>query len=111
MTIQINSIKILAMRLSPEQAQTIRQLAHEVVGSDARVRLFGSRLDDNARGGDVDLMLEVADPVLNPALIAARFSARVSRLLQGRRVDVLISAPNLGRFAIHDIAYDEGRLL
>jgi len=102
---------ISKMRLSTEQAQTIRQLAQEVAGGDTRVRLFGSRLDDNARGGDVDLMLEVDNPVPNPALMAARFAARVSRLFQGRRVDVLIAAPNLGRFAIHDIAHDEGHLL
>ncbi len=59
------------MRISPEQAQAIRHLAQEVAGEDARVRLFGSRLDDRARGGDIDLLLELPMPVANPALIAA----------------------------------------
>lgn len=50
-------------------------------------------------------------PVANPALTAASLSARVSRLFQGRRVDVLILAPNLKRFPIHDLACVQGQLL
>lgn len=99
------------MRLTEQQTQSIRRLAREVAGETARVRVFGSRLDDEARGGDVDLLLEVDRPVENPALLSARLAARVSRLMSGRRVDVLLSAPNLLRQPIHEIALREGRLL
>lgn len=99
------------MRLTDDQAQAIKQLAHQIAGERAQVRVFGSRLNDDARGGDLDLMLELPDPVDNPALMAARFSARVSRLMQGRKVDVLIAAPNLMRLPIHDIASKEGKPL
>lgn len=99
------------MRLTDRQIQAIRQLTLHVAGERARVRVFGSRIDDNARGGDVDLMLEVDDPVDNPALMVAQLSARISRLMQGRKVDVLLSAPNLRRLPIHDIALKEGELL
>jgi predicted nucleotidyltransferase len=99
------------MRLTDRQAQSIRQLALQVAGNHARVRIFGSRLDDGARGGDLDLMLELPEPVANPALLAARLSAKVSRLMHGRKVDVLLSAPNLMRLPIHDMAFKEGKLL
>lgn len=99
------------MRLTESQIEAIRQLTRQVVGQSARVRVFGSRLDDAARGGDLDLMLELPEAVENPALIAARMSALVSRVMHGRKVDVLLSAPNLMRLPIHDIAYTEGRLL
>ena len=56
-------------------------------------------------------MLEIPEPVNNPALLAARMSAQVSRAMSGRRVDVLLSAPNLMRLPIHDIAFKEGQLL
>ncbi|MBV5331342.1 nucleotidyltransferase domain-containing protein [bacterium] len=79
-----------------------------MAGSQSRVRVFGSRLDDSARGGDIDLLLE---PVANPALMAAQMSARVSRAMHGRKVDVLLSAPNLMRLPIHDVAFSEGELL
>lgn len=56
-------------------------------------------------------MLELPDPVENPALLAARVAAQISRTMSGRRVDVLLSAPNLMRLPIHDIAFKEGQLL
>ena len=96
------------MRLTDYQAQVIRQLASRVGGS---VRVFGSRLDDTAHGGDLDLMLELSEPVDNPALMAAQMSAQVSRAMHGRKVDVLLSAPNLMHLPIHDVAFKEGRLL
>jgi predicted nucleotidyltransferase len=50
------------MRLTDDQAQAIKQLACHIAGEQARVRVFGSRLDDSARGGDLDLMLELPEP-------------------------------------------------
>jgi predicted nucleotidyltransferase len=99
------------MRISGKQVEVIRKLSQEVAGRGARVRLFGSRLDDDARGGDVDLMIELDTPVENPALLAAQLAARVSRAMHGRRVDVVISAPNLQRLPIHEVAAREGILL
>lgn len=99
------------MRLTDDQIQIIRRLAKQVAGSRSCVRVFGSRLDDAAHGGDIDLMLEVPEPVDNPALMAAQLSAQVSRALHGRKVDVLLSAPNLMRLPIHDIAFKEGVVL
>ncbi len=99
------------MRLTDDQIQTVCQLSRQVAGNQVRVRVFGSRLDDHARGGDLDLMLELTESVDNPALIAARLSGLVSRAMHGRKVDVLLSAPNLLRLPIHDIAFRKGQLL
>lgn len=99
------------MRLTNHQIQVIRQVARQIAGEQFRVRVFGSRLDDTAHGGDIDLMLELTEPADNPALMAARVSALVSRAMYGRKVDVLLSAPNLMRLPIHEIAFKEGHLL
>ena len=99
------------MRLTNQQIQLIRDIVRQVAGDACRVRIFGSRLDDVKRGGDVDVLLDLPDAVNNPALIAATVSARVSRAMYGRKVDVLISAPNLMRLPIHDIAFKEGQVL
>lgn len=99
------------MRLTIDQIQAIRQAALDVTGEKFSVRVFGSRLDDMAHGGDLDLMLELVEPVDNPALMAAKMSAQISRAMHGRKVDVLLIAPNLKRLPIHDIAYKEGQLL
>jgi len=99
------------MRLTEHQIHVIAQHARQLAGEQSRVRVFGSKLDDMAHGGDIDLMLELAEPVDNPALMAAQLSAKVSRAMHGRKVDVLISAANLMRLPIHDLAFKEGRLL
>lgn len=99
------------MRLSDTQIAAIRRAVVELAGAAATVRLFGSRLDDSRRGGDIDLLLELPHSVGNPAYLAALLSARVSRLFDGRKVDVLVTAPNLARQPIHDIALKEGVLL
>jgi predicted nucleotidyltransferase len=99
------------MRLTEFQTRVILTIARQVTGGQSRVRVFGSRLDDAAHGGDVDLMLELPEAIDNPALMAAQISAQVSRALHGRKVDVLLSAPNLMRLPIHDMAFREGKLL
>jgi len=35
-------------------------------------------------------------------------AARASRILAGRKVDVLLAAPNLLRLPIHEVAFREG---
>jgi predicted nucleotidyltransferase len=50
------------MRLTPDQARLIVGCVHQHFGTDATVMLFGSRLDDKARGGDVDLLVECEAP-------------------------------------------------
>ena len=96
------------MRITSEQAATIRQGVNRLAGDAARVWLFGSRVRDDARGGDVDLLVELDEPVNEPAQLAARLAAQASRAMWGRRVDVVIKAPNLQVLPIHSIAMAEG---
>ncbi len=96
------------MRLTPSQITAIRHATAQLVGDSARVWLFGSRVRDDARGGDVDLLLELDEVVAEPAQLSARLAARVSRAMYGRKVDVLINAPNLLKLPIHAIALAEG---
>lgn len=49
------------MRLTSYQQTTIKKLTAEIFGRDARLLLFGSRVDDAKKGGDIDLYLETND--------------------------------------------------
>jgi predicted nucleotidyltransferase len=51
------------VRLTPAQIHAITQTISRLTGGTAEVFLFGSRLDDRARGGDVDLLIETAAPL------------------------------------------------
>jgi predicted nucleotidyltransferase len=66
------------MRLSADQLTTIRQLVIEYLGSDTRISVYGSRLDERRKGGDLDLLLETsndADPLQRAGLKLALESA------------------------------------
>jgi predicted nucleotidyltransferase len=75
------------------------------------VRLFGSRLDDLARGGDIDLLVECPRPVARPVWLAAQITARLQRRLGDRRIDVLVIDPATELEAVHRVAQTEGVLL
>lgn len=51
------------MRLTREQIRLIIQTVSRLGSGPAEVYLFGSRLDDHARGGDIDLLV-VGDTAL-----------------------------------------------
>ena len=45
------------MRLQSKEIQTIIQIAKDIYGETVQVYLFGSRLNDEKRGGDIDLLV------------------------------------------------------
>lgn len=82
------------MRLTREQVAAIRQTATEVFGDEVGVWLFGSRVDDDKRGGDVDLLLSpVKFEAQQQLLRKIRFLSRLERRLGERKVDVVIETP------------------
>ncbi len=49
------------MRITPFERQAITQTAEEIFGPSTHVYLFGSRVDDSKRGGDIDLYIVCSD--------------------------------------------------
>jgi predicted nucleotidyltransferase len=96
------------MRLNTRQIETIRAAVDELAGDNAKIILFGSRVDDQARGGDIDLLIDLPYLVEQPAWLMARISGRISHRLGGQKIDVIIMAPNLKHLPIHDIAKESG---
>lgn len=78
------------MRLTQQQQQAIRQEVARAFGQDASVRLFGSRVDDAATGGDVDLLIET--PMKMPLIAGIKLTARLEQQL-GAPVDIITTSP------------------
>lgn len=78
------------MRLTREQIAAIKHTAHAVLGDDARVVLFGSRVDDALKGGDIDLLFETDQRVGNRATTVGALYSALIRQLGDRRIDVLL---------------------
>lgn len=59
------------MRLTPEEiAGIVQALKLSLSGHSAELRLFGSRIDDSRKGGDIDLLLIVPEQELRSQLIS-----------------------------------------
>ena len=96
------------MRLTPEQIDTIRATARETFGPEARVWLFGSRVDDNIRGGDIDLLISSDSSILDRERKRLRFVARLQLRLGDQPIDALVLDPEVPRQPIHERALHEG---
>lgn len=99
------------MRLSQDHRAAILRIVSETCGPDARVRLFGSRVDDAQRGGDVDLLVEVPSEPDDVYDLQRRLYARLLRALDSRPVDVLVLGPRTPRAGVHVAALTHGVLL
>jgi predicted nucleotidyltransferase len=99
------------MRLSPQSQAIIHQAVVQRFGEQAQVRLFGSRLDDAAKGGDIDLHVRVPGEVDNPIWEASLLAAQLQRQLDGRKVDVCLLVDTQTTLAVDKVALSEGILL
>lgn len=79
------------MRLSEQERGIIRAAVAEVFGPEARVMLFGSRVDDRRRGGDIDLFVEASDTT---DLLAKkmRFAVQLQMRLGEQKIDIVVAS-------------------
>ncbi len=97
-----------AMRLDERYREAIVRVVSETCGPQARVRLFGSRLDDALRGDDVDLLVELPCEADDAAALQRQLCVKLLRALDGRPVDVLVVGPQTRRQPVHERALREG---
>lgn len=75
------------------------------------MRLFGSRADDSARGGDIDLPIETQLSYDEAVSRKIRFLVGLAKRLGDRRVDVVVSSPDSPERSIVKLADETGVLI
>jgi hypothetical protein len=96
------------MRMPPNYQKTITETAAKVFGESASVWLIGSRLNDDAKGGDVDLLIKLDSPTENKAVLGARYNALLQIKLGLQKFDVLVIDPSTALKQIHQQALSKG---
>jgi len=78
------------VRLSSDVIKVIKEKALEIFGNDVSVILFGSRVDEKERGGDIDLYIKVTDKndLFNKEL---NFLADIKKQIGEQRIDVVFN--------------------
>lgn len=99
------------MRLTPEQVQAIKQTAHAVLGASARVTLFGSRVDDSKKGGDIDLLFETDQVLENRVATIGAIYVALVRQLGDRKIDIILQDPATPPAPVLAIAKQTGIVL
>ncbi len=79
------------MRLTDFQRTSIIETSKNVFGENSKVYLFGSRLDDSKRGGDIDLFVE-CDGQYNELKNILRFSSLLQRKIGEQKIDIIVKS-------------------
>lgn len=100
------------MRVTADQLKTIRNLVHRYFGEDAKLWLFGSRVDDRKKGGDYDFLIETL--LTDPDEIISRKIDLITRLqssypFEDEKIDIIVKRRQSAfDMPIYQIAMHEG---
>jgi len=81
------------MRISDKDKQAIINMTHQCFDADAEVYLFGSRVDDSKKGGDIDLYIVPNHKNSTQQLFdkKIKFLVALSLVVGEQKIDVIIA--------------------
>jgi len=83
------------MRLSEFEIQAIQTLSKKHFGQMSRVFLFGSRVDDTLKGGDIDLFVSSDEASYLNIENKIRFLVDLKKTIGDRKIDVVLDTPSV----------------
>ena len=78
------------MRLQDFEISTIKSAASHIFGNGSKVVLFGSRVNDDVKGGDIDLYIQPSD-TNNLWEKKIAFLVQLKSAIGDQKIDVVIS--------------------
>ncbi len=99
------------VRLSAREIEIIRTTVHHLLGDDARIHIFGSRAKMDEKGGDIDILIETEQKLVDRVSIACRLTSQLQMQLGDQKIDVVIIDPETPEQPIHQIAHQTGVML
>lgn len=79
------------MRLTVYEIETIIKLKNKYFDINDKIYLFGSRVDDNKKGGDIDLYIEPYHLDIHYYEKKIKFLVELQKLIGQQKIDLLIS--------------------
>lgn len=100
------------MRLNINEINEIKAVAQSVFGANVFVTLFGSRIDDNKKGGDIDLLINCNKTISRDELyqLKLNFLIQLKKRIGDQKIDVLIDGGQKNNTILKAVA-NEGILL
>ncbi len=91
------------MRLSNKQREIIEKIAISHFGQDIKVYLFGSRIDAEQKGGDIDLFLEAVPEEQISIKKKIAFIVDLKKDLGDQKIDVVFKTDLTPKSAFQQI--------
>jgi predicted nucleotidyltransferase len=97
------------LRIKEKHIEEIKHASREYFGENAKVYLFGSRTDDNKKGGDIDLYIETheAGNIIERKI---KLLGKLNTILGEQKIDIIINNFESEQY-IFKIARNQGILL
>jgi len=87
------------MRLSQREINAIKEAVQRNFGEESTVFLFGSRIDDNERGGDIDLLVQtdLTGTLLQEAKFKTMSDIQIS--IGEQKIDMVTVSPHAEEYS------------
>ena len=97
------------MRLKKEHIANIKEVASKIFGKDVQIYLFGSRVNDSKKGGDIDLYIEtdIKEELLEKKI---KMLSLLYTIIGEQKIDLIINDFSRDKL-IYKVAKQEGVLL
>lgn len=78
------------MRITREEKNIIKRVARNIFGDQTRVYLFGSRISDKMKGGDIDLFITNENKQNLTLRGKLSFLAELKSIIGDQKIDVVL---------------------
>lgn len=96
------------IRLPAEVLKFIKETALEIFGENTEIFIFGSQVDPNKKGGDIDLMIKTDLDFDTWIEKKIKFLFKLWDKLGEQKIDIIYYNPSYETKLIHKIAIEEG---
>lgn len=95
------------IRITAYEQKMIKSLVKKHFGGDADVYVFGSRVDENKKGGDIDLYITAEMPP--PEIVRSKISLLVDleKTIGEQKIDIVVNNHSKQK-SIFEIAENQG---
>jgi len=94
------------MRLSSSQCAAVKAVIQQSLGVNSMVWLFGSRVSDLSRGGDIDLYIEPEKSCGIKEKL--RLMTKIQMIVGLRKIDLIVKTDASNSRSIYETAKSEG---
>jgi predicted nucleotidyltransferase len=100
------------MRLTQFEISSIKECVAATFGDAAKILLFGSRVDDAKRGGDIDLLVVSNQPFKQAFRAKIKAIGQIQMKIGEQKIDMVVTAdPSVDSRLVVTEAMKQGELL